>query len=61
MQVKLQSAKHAFDTKQYPKAKQLILSIIDSNQYEFNHKLFNKLGDVCVELMIHLFIIQDTI
>ena len=50
MQEKLQAAKHAFTTKQYHKAKDTILKIIQSDEYDKNYKLYAKLGDVCTEL-----------
>ena len=50
MQDKLQAAKNAFDIKQYRKAKQIILEIIELHQYECGRKLFIKLGDISVKL-----------
>ena len=46
MQEKLQAAKHAFETKQHHRAKEIIVEIIQTNQYESNYKLYNKLGDI---------------
>ena len=50
MQEKLRAAKRAFETKQHQASKDIILKIITSNEHEHNHRLFIKLGDICVEL-----------
>ena len=59
MQEKLRAAKHAFETKQYQASKDIILKIIRSNEYEHNHRLFIKLGDICVELRFNLLIAKN--
>ena len=50
MDSKLQSAKHAFLSKDYHKAKQLLLKMIASNEYVDNYQYCNKLGDVFMKL-----------
>ena len=53
MQPTLEAAKHAFVNKEYEKAKQIMIGIINSNKYEDNqnsYKLYSKLGDICIAL-----------
>ena len=50
MNSKLQSAKHAFAAKKYIECKQIILEIIESNEYDKNYKLYAKLGDISIGL-----------
>ena len=53
MEQKLQCAKHQFFAKQFDEAKESILEIIESNQYQHNDRLYSKLGDICIELKEH--------
>eukprot|EP01083_Nonionella_stella_P075355 204830_1 len=51
MRARLAKAKRLFKDKQFHEAKQIILEIIQCDEYQHNGRLLCKLGDICIETL----------